>query len=84
MADQIFADGIYYNKKSEKTPAFIIASFSFDVAKFSKFLREHENEKGYVRVDFKKNKDGTKQYFALNNFQPKKADKPQDLGDAPF
>lgn len=69
MNDKIFADGIYFDAPKDGTPDFVKGKVSFNVSKAIIFLKENENEKGYVNLDLLKSKAG-KLYFQLNNWVP--------------
>jgi len=68
MSNLIFANGIYLQKKTEKTPDFIKIRLSFKSKDFVAFLKEHTNENGYCNIDLRESKDG-KRYFALNDWK---------------
>lgn len=45
---KVYADGVYAKKPSPKAPEFVKGTMSIHVDKFAAFLKEHENDKGYV------------------------------------
>lgn len=86
----IFADGLMFKEPREGAPSFVKGSLSVKVDKFIAFLKEHQNEKGWVTLDMKESKNLTT-YFQLNTWKPK-LQKPESLktddeiaeGDLPF
>ena len=57
MSDKVYASGLFAKKPNPKAPKFVIGTLSFKVADFVFFLKEHENEKGYVNVQLLDGKD---------------------------
>ena len=70
MTEKIFADGIYFDAPREGAPEFVKGKVSIKVDKALLFLKQHENEKGYVNLDLLKSKEG-KLYFQLNTWVPR-------------
>ena len=64
-----FVDGIFC-KRNEKAPEFVIANLSFNVDKFTNFIKAQQNERGWVNIDLKKGKTGN-MYAEVNNWKPK-------------
>lgn len=82
--DKVFAQGIFIEEKSFDWGTIIKQSYKVD--EFIKFLQDNKNDKGYVNLDVKKSKDGTKYYGELNSFVAKAStgsNKPED-DDLPF
>ena len=71
MNDKVFAEGIYFNERNSKTPAWLLGSLSIKKELFIKFLEEQNAVNGYVNLDIKRSAKG-KVYIDLNTFQPKK------------
>lgn len=67
MAD--FPEGIYFNR-NDKAPDFVVGSVAVIPEKFMEWLHKQEkDEKGYVRLDVLKSKQGNI-YMALNTWKP--------------
>lgn len=71
-----FAEGVFVKEKTFDWGT--ITQHSYKVDEFVKFLQANANDKGYVNVDFKKSKDGSKIYGEVNTFEPKKQAEPED------
>lgn len=69
QGEKKYATGLFVTEKSFDWGTIINQSYKVD--DFIAFLRENRNEKGYVNVDVKKSKDGTKMYGELNSYVPK-------------
>lgn len=67
--DKIFIDGMYYKLPNENAPTFVKGSLEFDVKKFTKFMSDHQNVGGFIKVDLKIAKNG-KGYAELNTWKP--------------
>lgn len=76
--EMIFTDGVFIKQPHDKVKDFISASISIQVEVFKKWLDKHVNENGYVNLDLRKSKDGTKQFLSLNTWKPTPKDNPQD------
>lgn len=79
MAEQqekVFASGVFIEEKTFDWGSIIKQSYKVD--DFIKFLNENKNDKGYVNIDVKKSKDGSKFYGELSTYI-KKDDGKQDL-----
>ena len=68
MIDKIFCDGIFV-KRNEKAPEFVIANLSFNVDKFTNFIKAQQNERGWVNIDLKKSKSDI-MYAEVNTWKP--------------
>ena len=67
--DNKYTDGFFYNEPRQGAPEFIIASISFSKARFLTWLdNQAEDEKGYVKIDVKRGKEG-KIYRELNTWK---------------
>lgn len=78
--ENVFAKGMFVEKPSEKAPEFIKAKISFKVADVIEFLKEHENNAGYVNCDLKESKEG-KLYLQLNTFKVEKPKGMEEKGE---
>lgn len=69
MAEQetIFTNGIYFEKKAG-SPSYVIGKMSFKVADVIEFLKQYENDKGYVNIDILEAKSSGKPYCKLNQY----------------
>ena len=70
MAEKIFPKGLFA-KKREGSPSFVVTSLNIKVPDFVIFLKEHENNGGFVNIDILINDNNT-QYSVLNTWQPTK------------
>lgn len=64
-----FIDGLFIDKPRQGAPDFAKASLGINVEKFTNYIREHENEKGYVNIDILLSREG-KLYCKLNDWKP--------------
>lgn len=71
MSDKIFAQGIFFDKPSDKAPEFVKGKISFKVEEAVAFLQENTNSKGYVNLDLLKSQAG-KLYLQVNDWEPEK------------
>ena len=70
MSDEkIFAEGMYFKEKPS-APDFVLGGLSFKVSDAIAWLKEHENEKGYVNCDLKRSKGGENCYLELDTWKP--------------
>jgi hypothetical protein len=70
MAEIKYANGIYWNKKHEKAPSFVLGSISIKPEMFIEWLKaQTPNEKGYVRLKVNDGRDG-KPFVALDDWTP--------------
>lgn len=68
-----FVSGMYFNKKHENAPSFVLGSLSFIPEKFTEWIKAQKpNEKGYVRVSIKESKEG-KIYAEIDTYEKKEA-----------
>ena len=90
MSDKIFSEGIYFNRKHEKAPDWVLGSIGINVKQFGSWLKankEHIDERGYLKLDVLESKAG-KPYCAVNTYVPdenKKESAPvEEDDDVPF
>jgi len=83
MAEKQFARGFIFKRPKPGVPDFVKGSMSIKVEEAIEFLREKGGE--WVNLDLLQSKDGTKLYFVVNDFKPKKQEYPENnLSDQPF
>ena len=72
-----YSQGIYFNKKHEKAPEFVLGSLSIRKQSFLDWLgAQPADEKGYVRLKISDGKDG-KPYIAVDDWKPGQERKPK-------
>lgn len=64
-----FIEGMYVNNPHENAPEFIISNITFEVDRFTEFLKNNA-EDGKLRAVIKLSKAG-KQYISVDAFKPK-------------
>lgn len=68
-----YVSGMYLNDVS-KMPQFILESLSFNVEKFTKYMEENKDQKGYVKIDIciskKTDHKQPEKYLRLNEWRP--------------
>ena len=66
-----FVDGLFIKDRTDRTPDFVLASYSINIANFRKWLEENEQHavKGWLNIDIKKSQTG-KKYAELNTYKP--------------
>lgn len=86
MAEQkeaVFVDGMIFKKPKEGAPDFVKGHISIKAPELIAFLQKHQKSDGWVNIDMKKSKDGSKLYFQLNDWTPPKKEgaeiTPEDL-----
>lgn len=67
MADQVFAEGIYFNLPRRGAPTFVVGSLSLNVDKVIQFLQQHRKDDGYVNCDIKLGRNGNP-YVSLDTY----------------
>lgn len=67
----ILADGMSFQKPSEKAPDFVKGKVSIKVDKLTAFLEANQNADGWVTLDLLESKKGS-WYFKLNTWKPTK------------
>lgn len=70
--ESILVDGLFFKKPIETAPDFVKGHVSIKADELIAFLTKHKKADGWVNVDLLKSKDGTKLYFKLNTWEPKK------------
>lgn len=68
QAEKKFVDGLFI--KTVETQYGGIDKLSFKVEQFIEFLKENQNDRGYVNIDILEKRDGGK-YAKLDEFVPK-------------
>lgn len=66
--EKIFVNGLRVYKPNENAPDFVKLNFQVFVDDLVQFLQENKDEKGQVRFDMKKSKEG-KLYLELNTYK---------------
>lgn len=70
MAELKYVAGLYFNKKHEKAPSFVLGTISIKPKEFMEWLRQNPaDDKGYVRLKVNESRDG-KPYVALDDWKP--------------
>lgn len=66
-----FVDGLLIKDRTERTPDFILASYSINTSQFKQWLADNEQHavKGWLNIDIKKSQIGNK-YAELNTYKP--------------
>jgi hypothetical protein len=94
MSDKIFVKGLYADQKNSQYGGFM--KISAKVSEVVEFLKEHENEKGYVHINVfqvKDKKEGKNSHYCiLDTWKPSEQAQPsaqtQDVAeesrDLPF
>ena len=72
--ESVLVDGMFFKKPIETAPDFVKGHVSIKAKELISFLMIHEKADGWVNVDLLKSKDGTKLYFKLNTWEPKKSE----------
>lgn len=62
-----FINGLYVN---EAKPDFILCELGIQADRFCEYVQANKNEKGNVRINIARSKDGQKLYAKLNTWQP--------------
>lgn len=94
MAETIYAQGLYFNKKFDRAPAYVLGSISINPKKFIDWVNTQTPDSyGYVKLQVKEGKDG-KPYVCLDTYkkQPSPSQKPETIeypdtgedGELPF
>jgi hypothetical protein len=73
MSEINFARGFYFDEPKDTAPEWVVGKVSINKQQFLGWLeKQGTNDKGYVRLDVKRSKDG-KIYAALDTWQPQGA-----------
>lgn len=62
-------NGLFISKPSEKAPEYAIANIGINRQRLAKWLKENENEKGFVNINILESKGGSF-YAKLNSWTP--------------
>jgi len=68
--EKIYAKGFYGKQPRSGAPDFVKGTISIKVTDAVEWLKENENEKGYVNLDILEAKE-SKLNLVLNNYKPK-------------
>jgi hypothetical protein len=78
MVDIKFADGMNCRVPTEKAESLgLVSRVGFNVEKFYKWAKEHEDEKGWVNVGIWKSKKTFDHYASLDTWKPEKREEVQ-------
>ncbi len=67
--EMIFCDGMGFKAVSPNAPESVRGQIYFNVAKFTKFLQENADAKGWVNTKMMKSKDKGTIYFILDTYK---------------
>ena len=67
--DDKFVDG-FYAKRAATAPDFILANVSINTEKFTEFLKENTNRKGYLNINIKRSMNGVI-FAVVNTWDPR-------------
>lgn len=68
----MLANGIYYNKKLDGAPEYVLGGLSINANQFIDWLQQQEtDEKGYLKLDILVSREG-KPYIKLNDWKPQR------------
>ncbi|MEK7992871.1 MAG: hypothetical protein AAB403_03605 [Planctomycetota bacterium] len=94
MADIIYPKGMRLWEPREGAPTYVKGSLTVHLDTFIEWAKEHQDEKGYIRLDLKEGREPEKAlYLALNTYKkgdaptPQPAEGPKDAireEDVPF
>jgi hypothetical protein len=67
-----FVEGLFIKDRTDRTPDWILASYSINISKFKAWLDAQEQHavRGWLNIDIKKSKETGKKYAELNTYQP--------------
>lgn len=71
-----FADGMGFKTRHEKAPETVRGTIYFNVEKFTKFLQENKDERGWVNTKIMKSKKDGSIYFILDTWKPTPKEEP--------
>lgn len=72
MATPIYAKGFFWNEKKETQPDFVVGSISIRLDDLGDLV-QYKNDKGYVKLDILRKKDGTGNTITVNTYGLDKA-----------
>ena len=67
MANPIYAKGFFWNEKKETQPDFVVGSISIRLDDIGDLV-QYKNDKGYVKLDILRKKDGTGNTISVNTY----------------
>ena len=71
MAEKKFPEGLWVNPPHERAPDFIVCNISISKERFAKWLdQQAADEKGYIKLDVKKSREGDTYNVEINTWQP--------------
>ena len=82
----VFVKGMWVRQPHEKAPDFVKAELSFSATTFPKFLEDHADDKGFVKVTIKQSGKTHEYYAELNQWtkdEPRE-EKKEPASDIPF
>lgn len=89
--DAIFTKGLFVNAPREGAPEFVLGGIAITKSflEWANDNPQYFNEKGYLKVDLLKSREGDKAYGAVNTYglnldAPAVEAEPLDTGDLPF
>lgn len=71
--EPVFAEGLFFSRPRQGAPDYVKGSMSVEPSQFIKFLEknvEYLSPKGWMNLDLKESKDGSKLYFQVNTWKP--------------
>lgn len=73
--ENTFSKGLFIKMPPTTAPDFVLLNISVKPQEFFKWCQEHltEDSRGWVNIQIKRSKDGTKIYGQLDNFRPTNA-----------
>lgn len=81
--DKVFVKGMWARQPHEKAPEFVKVDLSFSATSFPKFLEEHADDKGFVRITVKQSAKTGAWYPELNQWTKPETNEPKP-SDIPF
>jgi len=69
MADNDMVKGFFMKTPNDRAPEFVKRKIGVNVEQFTEYLRENQNEKGYVNFDLLEARSGH-WYLKLDDFNP--------------
>lgn len=65
-----FTKGLFIKMPNDKAPDFILLDMSVKPHEFFQWCQDHVDTKGWVNLQIKRSKDGSKIYGQLNSWKP--------------
>lgn len=70
MADKVYSNGIFFNRKHPRQPDFVLGSLTIMKDKFPEWLEAQEADgNGYVRLQILNGRED-KPYMIIDNYKP--------------